>query len=205
MTAITALPPMMPYLRIEGAFGDALHNDILGWALDNEPRFAPSKLAGELMEPTVRRSLSLRDIGPLRPAIEAHLSASAPAWIAALRVTLFALSDIELEMVAYNDGAHFALHSDTYTRDQKSRGDRMLSAIYYFHRQPKRFDGGYLRVHRIGAQPGDEGVDIPPDDNSLVIFPAWGPHEVLPVMCRSKLFADSRFAINCWMYRSSDA
>lgn len=204
MTDAKPPPPMMPYLRIENALSDALYDDILAWALGNEPRFAPSKLAGELLEPMVRRSLSLRDLGPLRPAIEARLRASVPAWIAELRVTPFEMSDIELEMVAYNDRAHFALHSDTYTRDQKSRGDRMLSAIYYFHRQPKRFDGGCLRVHRIGAQPGDAGVDIPPDDNSLVVFPAWGPHEVLPVMCRSKLFADSRFAINCWIYRSRE-
>jgi Rps23 Pro-64 3,4-dihydroxylase Tpa1-like proline 4-hydroxylase len=125
-----------------------------------------------------------------------------PGWIATLRVTPFDIHEIELELAAHNDGAHFQLHSDTYASHQPARGDRMLSAVYYFHRAPKRFEGGCLRLHRIGAQPGDEGHDIPPEQNSLVVFPSWGPHEVMRVSCPSGEFADSRFAVNCWVYRA---
>jgi Rps23 Pro-64 3,4-dihydroxylase Tpa1-like proline 4-hydroxylase len=78
----------------------------------------------------------------------------------------------------------------------------MLSAVYYFHRMPKAFSGGCLRLHRIGARPGDIGMDVTPIDNSLVVFPSWAPHEVLPVRCLSGAFGDSRFAVNCWVYRA---
>ena len=137
------------------------------------------------------------------PALEARIAALVPEWIAGLRVTPFEISEIELELAAHNDGAHFALHADTYATHLKARGDRMLSAVYYFHAEPRAFDGGALRLHRIGARPGDPGAaDISPDQNSLVVFPSWGPHEVMRVSCPSRAFAGSRFAVNCWVYRA---
>jgi Rps23 Pro-64 3,4-dihydroxylase Tpa1-like proline 4-hydroxylase len=60
-----------------------------------------------------------------------------------------------------------------------------------------------LRLHRIGSRAGEEGgADIAPEPNSLVLFPSWAPHEVLLVRCPSGRFEDSRFAINCWIYRA---
>jgi Rps23 Pro-64 3,4-dihydroxylase Tpa1-like proline 4-hydroxylase len=44
-------------------------------------------------------------------------------------------------------------------------------------------------------------VDIEPTNDTLVFFPSWFPHEVLPVACPSGRFEDSRFAINCWVRR----
>lgn len=176
--------------------------DLLGWTLDNEARFRPAALDKGLVDPTIRRSLSLRDLGPFSALFEAHVRAILPDMIEQMRVTPFVADDIELELVAHNDGAHFALHGDLYTGEGSARGDRMLSAVYYFHRMPKAFSGGCLRLHRIGAVPGDMGVDIAPDHNSLVAFPSWAPHEVLTVRCPSGVFGDSRFAVNCWAYRA---
>ena len=176
--------------------------DLLGWALDNEARFRPATLDKGLVDPAIRRSLSLRDLGPFSGLFEEQVRAMVPELIGQLRVTPFAAGEIELELVAHNDGAHFALHGDLYTGQGSARGDRMLSAVYYFHRTPKAFSGGCLRLHRIGAVPGDTGVDIAPDHNSLVVFPSWAPHEVLTVRCPSGAFGDSRFAVNCWVYRA---
>lgn len=193
---------MMPHLRIADFLPEDEHAALLDWALANEARFVPAGLAGGLVKPEVRRAASLRDLGPLAAPLEARIRAAVPDWIAALRVTPFDVHEVELELAAHNDGAHFLLHSDTYTTDQPARGDRMLSAVYYFHREPKRFEGGCLRLHRIGAQEGDEGLDVAPEQNSLVVFPSWGPHEVMLVSCPSGAFADSRFAVNCWVYRA---
>jgi predicted 2-oxoglutarate/Fe(II)-dependent dioxygenase YbiX len=202
MSEIERRGPMMPYLRLPGFLAPDEHAALLDWALANEARFAPAQLSGGKVTPEVRRALSLRDLGPFDPVFRDRITEATPAWVQTLRVTPFAISEIELELVAHNDGAHFVLHADTYTRDQKARGDRMLSGVYYLYREPKGFTGGCLRLHRIGAQPGDEGLDIAPDQNSLVVFPSWGPHEVLPVSCPSHAFADSRFAVNCWVYRA---
>ncbi|GAA0312145.1 hypothetical protein GCM10009087_22840 [Sphingomonas oligophenolica] len=177
--------------------------DLLDWALDNEAHFKPAALDKGLVDPAIRRSLSLRDLGPFSRLFEGHVRAMVPELIDQLRVTSFVAGEIELELVAHNDGAHFALHGDLYTGQGSARGDRLLSAVYYFHRAPKAFSGGCLRLHRIGAVPGDMGVDIAPDQNSLVAFPSWAPHEVLTVRCPSGAFGDSRFAVNCWVYRAN--
>lgn len=194
--------PVLPHLRIPDFLTTDEHAALLEWTLANEARFSPAALNGGMVLPEVRTALSLRDLGPLAPVIEARLRAAVPEWIAALRVTPFAISEVELELAAHNDGAHFTLHSDTYASIEAARGDRMLSAVYYFHRRPTGFSGGCLRLHRLGAAPGDAGIDIAPDDNSLVIFPSWGPHEVMRVTCPSRAFADSRFAVNGWIYRA---
>jgi Rps23 Pro-64 3,4-dihydroxylase Tpa1-like proline 4-hydroxylase len=182
---------------------------LLGWALDNEARFRPAALDKGLVDPAIRHSLSLRDLGPFSGLFEDRVRAMVPELIDQLRVTPFVVAAVELELVAHNDGAHFALHGDLYTGQGSARGDRMLSAVYYFHRAPKAFSGGCLRLHRIGAVPGgmgpgEMGVDIAPDQNSLAVFPSWAPHEVLTVHCPSGAFGDSRFAVNCWVYRAGE-
>ena len=80
----------------------------------------------------------------------------------------------------------------------------MISAVYYFHVEPKGFTGGELRLYRYGApaetlgkEPGNH-VDIAPINNSLVAFPSWALHEVRPVQCPSDEFREYRFAVNCW-------
>jgi len=193
---------MVPHLVRRDFLSPDEHACLLAWTLDNEQRFAPAALAGGMVNPAIRQSLSLRDLGPIKATFQQRIMAETPALITALRVTPFDTSEIELELVAHNDGAHFLLHSDLYTTTRSKRGDRMLSAVYYFHREPKGFSGGCLRLHMIGAEQGDEGNDIPPEQNSLVVFPSWGPHEVLPVSCPSRGFAESRFAVNCWVYRA---
>jgi SM-20-related protein len=65
--------------------------------------------------------------------------------------------------------------------------------------------GGALRLYAIGGEADQKFVDIEPLRNSLLMFPSWAPHEVMPVSCPSKRFIDSRFAINCWVHRKKSA
>jgi SM-20-related protein len=113
----------------------------------------------------------------------------------------YKLSDpvsIELEMVAHGDGAFFLRHADTVIRPEMT-SYRAISAIYYFHWLPKLFSGGVLRLYSIGGKEGTF-VDIEPTNDRLIFFPSWFPHEVMPVVCPSGRFEDSRFSINCWVY-----
>lgn len=194
--------PILPHLRIADFLDAQTHAALLGWTLSNAARFVPARLTHGVVKPEIRQALTLRDLGPLAAELDARLREDAPRWAAALRSTPFTTSEVELELAAHNDGAHFTLHTDTYASSELARGDRMLSAVYYFHRQPRGFEGGALRLHRLGASPGDPGLDVAPDDNSLIVFPSWGPHEVMPIRCASRDFADSRFAVNCWIYRA---
>lgn len=194
---------MAPHLIEDQFLKPAEHAALLEWAIDSEMRFAPATLGGGLVDPAVRRAFSLRDLGPIAPLFRARMLAEVPRLIQALRVTPFVVSDVELELAAHNHGAHFVFHADTYTGTVQSlRGDRMLSAVYYFHREPRAFFGGDLTIHRFGAKDGDNGTDIAPAQNRLVVFPSWVAHEVRAVSVPSGAFADSRFAVNCWIYRA---
>jgi hypothetical protein len=108
---MNAAPPgLIPPWLVRHDVLDAEHHDaLLGWTLDNEARFAPSALDEGVVNPAFRRSVSLRNLGPFVPLFKGLIQAMVPALIEQLRVTPFVVSDIELEVVAHNDGAHFAL------------------------------------------------------------------------------------------------
>jgi Rps23 Pro-64 3,4-dihydroxylase Tpa1-like proline 4-hydroxylase len=165
-------------------------------------------LRGGKVDPQVRRSRSLRGLAPMDGVLRRRVRARLPSLVADLRVSSFVPSRIELEMVVHGDGDHFSRHIDTAVGagDDPPKGDRVISGVYYFHREPKGFEGGELRLHAFGV--ADAGfVDIEPRPNILVAFPSFAPHEVLPVRQPSPDFAGSRFAVNCWIYRerSTDA
>ncbi|MBE9012911.1 2OG-Fe(II) oxygenase, partial [Pseudanabaenaceae cyanobacterium LEGE 13415] len=45
--------------------------------------------------------------------------------------------------------------------------------------------------------------EIQPINNSIIFFPSHFLHEVLPVSCPSRQFADSRFTLNGWIRRAT--
>ncbi len=190
-----------PHLLIRDFLSDKERDGLLQGTLANQHRFTPAQVEAGVEE-RARKALSLRDLGPFADTLRHRLLAQVEPWIAALRMSRFEPSVVELELVAHNDGAFFALHSDSYRSDQPAQGDRLLSGVYYFHRKPMAFSGGQLRLHRPGAQAGDPGHDIEPSQGRLVVFPSWWPHEVLRIDCPSGAFADSRFSVNCWIHRA---
>lgn len=110
----------------------------------------------------------------------------------------------ETEIACYNDGGFFHEHIDTLTAkiqsEQGVRQARALSAVYYFHREPKGFSGGDLRIWSFAGGANRGFIDFSPLDNLLVVFPSFAAHEVLPISCPTMEFADSRFAVNCWAH-----
>ena len=116
---------------------------------------------------------------------------------------------LETELVANGDGGKFGRHVDTLTgqsrAEQTSRSSRAVSAVYYFFNEPKGFEGGELRLYPFGSgSTTNEYIDISPSQNTLVAFPSFASHEVLPVVCASKRFLDYRFSVNCWLHCSLD-
>jgi Rps23 Pro-64 3,4-dihydroxylase Tpa1-like proline 4-hydroxylase len=76
-----------------------------------------------------------------------------------------------------------------------------LTFVYFFHREPRRFAGGELRLfdtaqtERVSAKVEHFKL-IYPLQNQVVFFPSSYVHEILPVICPSREFADSRFTVN---------
>ncbi|MCW3847643.1 2OG-Fe(II) oxygenase [Sphingomonas sp. LB-2] len=191
---------------------------LLEWAIANEALFGAAGLGrAQKVDLTMRNSLNVRAkvAQPWRRVLRERFMAMLPEWTAAFGMAAFEVSVIEFDMIAYNDGAYYRRHSDLGPRNRHGGdpslpglpGDRLITAVYYFHNEPKGFEGGDLRLYPI-ARPGprkaEAFADIPPEQNSLAVFPSWAPHEVLPVRCASGAFGDSRFAVNCWIRRARE-
>jgi len=115
----------------------------------------------------------------------------------------FDIASVEAQVTASNDGDFFHFHSDNGSDRVASRH---LTFVYFFHREPRRFEGGELRIHDSRLD-GDQYVSdgtyqsIVPQQNQIVFFPCEMMHEITPVKCESQLFADSRFTLNGWLRR----
>ena len=206
------LPPMPPSTSVDGFLDAGTHQALLDWTLANASRFTPATVhrpEGTRVDTTARDNLKLSDLGPLKDPLRDRLLAALPRLSQDLGCTFPPQVMLELELTAYGDGAFYQAHTDTGipAKGEARRVDpepRLLSAVYYYHRQPKGFDGGSLRLFRWGdvdtADPANFR-DLEPADNRLVAFLSWARHEVRPVSCSSGRFEDYRFAINCW-YRT---
>jgi Rps23 Pro-64 3,4-dihydroxylase Tpa1-like proline 4-hydroxylase len=195
--------PTAPHRRYADFLGEDERASLLAWTIANERRFRPSALVGRKMDPAVRRSHSLRDMGPAARAIVARIGELTPELIAAFGLTGFAAGDIELELVAHGDGDRFERHIDTVTGAAATGRARVLSCVYYFFREPKTFTGGALRLYGFGESDAGGFVDIEPAQNSFVVFPSFVQHEVRPVASPTRDFAASRFAVNAWIHRAA--
>lgn len=202
--------PLPPALHLHDFLDREEHAALLDWVDANREQFEPAHVGygdDERADDRIRVALILRDLGPLKAVLTERLLGVLPRIVEAIGGRISSSPSLELELTAYGDGAFFRVHTDIpvgQARDkiEKGKKDRLLSAVYYFHRQPKGFTGGELRLYRWGADLNDlrEGDfrAAAPDDNSLLAFPSWATHEVRPVDCPSRRFEDYRYALNCW-------
>lgn len=204
-----------PVARIEGFLGEQELSALLNWVFANRERFRPATVSRQddiVVDAATRRALTTRDFHSDLDWLQGRFSAAQGQLLEMLRLTVPAIETVELELAAHGDGAHFAPHVDIpLGPGRKPLGgrpgrtdDRLFSAVYYFHREPKGFQGGNLRLFPLGADPKSEAlddaqyIDIEPTQNALVAFPSWATHEVRSIRCPSGEFTDYRFAVNCW-------
>jgi SM-20-related protein len=197
---------LLPYVVLHDFLDEATVANLLDYALSRHSEFAPTTVVPGTVDPSTRVSIGLGELGGYRKVFKAKILDLVPTLISRLQVSPFEASRLETELVAHGDGAFYKQHIDTLTDSHEDiKQIRVLSGVYYFNVEPKAFTGGALRLHAIGGKSGENFVDIEPVRNSLLVFPSWAPHEVMPVSSPSKRFIDSRFAINCWVYRKNAA
>jgi len=192
-------PLMPPYCVKRDFLDEALVSEMLDWVEMKQAQFVPTTVY-QSVRPDMRRSLALHDISPFKERLWQAVSPLQPEMVTGHYVQPFDPARVEVELVAHGDGAFFGRHIDTMTEGAPGLPGlyRLLSGVYYFHRMPKAFAGGCLRIYPIALDDGH--VDIEPVHNTLVAFPSWAVHEVLPVSVPSRQFMDSRFAVNIWFY-----
>ena len=172
---------------------------LVDWAMTNEDRFQPTRIDYGTGAANTRISAQLTDLGPCKDLMRSRLKPRIPEFAEAFGMTGHKFDRVELELVAHGDGAFFKPHTDTGAAGG-AQNNRLISAVYYFHNHPKGFEGGELRMFDLSGPM--KYVDYQPEDNSLLVFPAFIPHEVRPVTCASGAFKDYRFAINFWAHRA---
>lgn len=206
-----AMGPLPPAAVIDNFLDPATRRALFDFALSREAQFHSAEVVVggvDQVDPTRRINRRIRKLGSLEAELTAHLLRALPSIQSAIGGRAMDDPALELEVTAYGDGAFFIPHLDIPVGAGRQplsaydNQDRVISAVYYFHRMPKPFEGGDLRLYRFGTDPDRAGPgdvrDIEPVDNRLVAFPSWALHEVRPVRSASDRFADSRFALNCW-------
>ena len=175
---------------------------LLGYAIEAQARFRPTKVlfaeeAEGRVEEKARRSLVLRDLGPFAALLHDKAQALQFDLETAFGMSHVPTTEVELEVVAHGDGGFYHPHIDTFAASGATNaGNRRLSLVYYFHRLPRRFTGGRLRLLGFGNV---QTVAVEPAHDSLLAFPSFLPHEVEKVSCAGGGFADGRFSVNIWL------
>ena len=148
-----------------------------------------------------RRSRVLMDLPEQQEMILARIKSVLPQVLEKFGMEDFTIADVEVQITASNDGDFFLCHNDNGSEGVRSR---QLTFVYFFHREPRQFEGGELRIHDSHLQDGVYASDgsyqtIVPQQNQIVFFPCELMHEITPVKCPSQHFADSRFTLNGWL------
>lgn len=181
------------------------HAALLAYALDHAAKFQRTTVyegGAQVVNDERRASRKLKDgLGPSEPTFTSRIKARTADLFDAAGLKPKPVARIETELVLHNDGGHFARHIDTLTGRSRAEagtnGVRTVSCVYYFYREPKGFENGELRLYDFE---GARHVDVSPRQNSLLTFPSFASHEVLPTRCRSGALEASRFSVNCWLH-----
>jgi Rps23 Pro-64 3,4-dihydroxylase Tpa1-like proline 4-hydroxylase len=178
------------------------------FTLEHEPDFRASEVYSPSVEKgvvndTFRRSCVLMELGEQQDMILARIKSVLPQVLEKLGMEEFTIADLEAQITASNDGDFFHLHDDNGSEGVAARH---LTFVYFFHREPRQFEGGELRIHDAHLEDGRYLSDgtfqtIVPRQNQIVFFPCELQHEITAVKCPSQRFADSRFTLNGWLRR----
>lgn len=183
------------------------------YVLAHEADFTPSTVIPDGVpnaetDLSYRKSRVLYDLGEYGPLVQERLLALLPEVLAVFQRDEFPISNVDIQLTASNHGDFFKVHRDNSSIEPLDIPLREVSYVYYFHREPKAFSGGQLRLYNSkDGEVENSGKQrarmIMPRQNILVLFPSSYDHEVLPVKCPTEEFANSRFTVNGWVIREA--
>lgn len=183
---------------LDGFLEPEVAEGLLTYACREEPSYADSSTSNPLEDYRASRVIETPEFGQvfaqmilekLLPQLDVP---DCPA---------FNVGSVEVQLTAHNDGAFYRTHTDSCTAPTATR---VLTYVYYLNHVPKTFQGGELVVYDSFERDdilhqAESHQLVEPQHNRLVVFPSHYFHEVLPIRCPSRRFADSRFTINGWL------
>lgn len=212
--ARSAEPGSTPTERVErpravvlpGFLSDDDRAEIFGELVAREADFSPAQVVSAPKSRSddydYRRARVLQDTAWLRAPFLAAVRDAMPRILGGLDVPMPEEPDWEFQITAHNHLDYFKVHRDNASVALRGR---LVSWVWYLHRQPRPFEGGELVLFDsvVGAdgqsRKGEGFRMIEPADNTLVAFPSDCWHLVRTVRCASGAFGDSRFTVNGWL------
>jgi SM-20-related protein len=204
----TAAPPVNDelisrYAQIDNFLTTTEKNKLIKYVLAKESQFVTTSTSTNAED--YRRSMVLHSFPEFSELMVNRIKAILPDVLRKLNLPSFAIGEIESQLTMHNDNNFYKLHNDSGSPDTASR---FFTYVYYFNREPKAFSGGELLIYDSKIEnnfyvAAESFRTVEPRNNSIVFFLSRYMHEVLPVSCPSKAFADSRFTINGWVRRAN--
>ncbi|MDQ2099480.1 MAG: 2OG-Fe(II) oxygenase [Tychonema bourrellyi B0820] len=190
------------YAQIDNFLTVAEKNKLIKYVLAKESAFVTTSTSTNADD--YRRSMVLHSFPEFSELMINRIKAILPDVLRKLNIPSFSVGDIETQLTMHNDNNYYKLHNDSGSPDTATR---FFTYVYYFNREPKAFSGGELQIYDSKIEnnfyvAADSFKTVEPRNNSIVFFLSRYMHEVLPVSCPSKAFADSRFTINGWVRRT---
>lgn len=112
----------------------------------------------------------------------------------------------ELSLTMHLDGDFFKIHSDVLAKGKGSL--RALTFVFYYHKNPKAFNGGDLLLFDSSTNRGQHDMNytkISPVRNSIIFFPSGCYHKVTPIKLNTTNYLNGRFTINGWFHKNAEA
>ena len=205
MDRVDELVERAPYIRIPGFLKREENRQVIDYVVRRESDFVQSKL--DIDVPDYRKSMVLPKFDDLGIDLEYRLSEMLPELFAHFSLDLPDQPILETQLTTHNNGGYLKIHNDN---GSEVTADRVMTYVYYFFREPQAFRGGELRVYDSKVVnnvwvAADTFVDLAPENNMLLCFPSRLLHEVLPMECPSRQFADGRFTLNGWVRKRKNA
>ncbi|MCC5641469.1 2OG-Fe(II) oxygenase [Nostoc sp. CHAB 5824] len=189
------------YIQIDNFLKPEEHKHLIKYVLEKESAFLPSNTSTN--DINYRQSMVIYSFPEFSELILKRIQAMIPDIMSKLNLPSFSVSQIESQLTAHNHGNYYKIHNDNGSPETATRE---ITYVYYFNREPKQFSGGELLIYDSKIENNfyvnaESFKTIEPRNNSIVFFISRYMHEVKPVICPSKAFADSRFTINGWIRR----
>lgn len=207
---IASLEAAPPHALIRDFLTDAERERVLAFTLAHAEAFQNSGVheapSHGFAPPSYRIRRSRVLDGPANGAMAAmmmpKLEELMPKLWPRLEIDPVPFNSMECQITAHGDGDFFAVHTDNGTPEI---AHRQISYVYYFHREPKQFSGGHLRLFHTLFQGGYGkcgriAAEIDPPHNGLMVFPTFIFHEVAPIRCASAAVTDQRLTLNGWLF-----
>ncbi|NJL21524.1 MAG: proline hydroxylase [Leptolyngbyaceae cyanobacterium SM1_3_5] len=189
------------YVQLDHFLTEKEQRRLLEFVIRQEKNFVSTSTSTGDLE--YRKSVVLHNFPEFADLISRRIQAVLPDVFTKVGMTPFPISQIEAQLTGHNDGNYYKIHNDNGSPDTATRE---FTYVYYFYREPRAFTGGELRIYDSKIEnnyyvQADTHHTIEPRNNSIIFFHSRYLHEVLPICCPSRKFADSRFTINGWIRR----